>query len=131
MAWALALVLMLQPFGALAAVLEVGSSGADVTKVQQKLIGWGYLTGTADGKYGEKTRAAVAAFQRKNGLTADGRVGAKTAAAMGIALSGASGGSVAASATIISADHRLLSRLVYARPGARATRGRWPWRRWC
>ena len=123
MAWALALVLMLQPFGALAAVLEVGSSGADVTKVQQKLIGWGYLTGTADGKYGEKTRAAVAAFQRKNGLTADGRVGAKTAAAMGIALSGASGGSVAASATIISADHRLLSRLVYAEARGESYKG--------
>ena len=106
-----ALVIALAP-PALAAVLEVGSSGGDVTKVQQKLIQWGYLTGTADGKYGEKTRAAVAAFQRKNGLAADGRVGPATAAAMGVSLSG---GSVAASsASIISADHRLLSKLVYA-----------------
>ena len=108
----LALAVSLAP-GALAAkVLEVGSSGSDVTRVQQKLIQWGYLTGTADGKYGEKTRNAVAAFQRKNGLAADGRVGPATAAAMGVTLSG---GSVqAASASIISADHRLLSRLVYA-----------------
>ena len=97
---------------ALAAVLEVGSSGNDVKKVQQKLIGWGYLSGTADGKYGEATRKAVVAFQRKNGLAADGRVGPATAAAMGVSLSG---GSVAASsASIISADHRLLSKLVYA-----------------
>lgn len=97
---------------ALAAVLEVGSSGSDVKKVQQKLIGWGYLSGTADGKYGEATRKAVVAFQRKNGLSADGRVGPATAAAMGVSLSG---GSVAASsASIISADHRLLSKLVYA-----------------
>ncbi len=108
----LALAVSLAP-GALAAkVLEVGSSGSDVTRVQQKLIQWGYLTGTADGKYGEKTRNAVAAFQRKNGLAADGRVGPATAAAMGVTLSG---GSVqAASASIISADHRLLSKLVYA-----------------
>ena len=97
---------------ALAAVLEVGSSGSDVKKVQQKLIGWGYLSGTADGKYGEATRKAVVAFQRKNGLAADGRVGPATAAAMGVTLSG---GSVAASSTsIISADHLLLSKLVYA-----------------
>lgn len=108
----LALAVSLAP-GALAAkVLEVGSSGSDVTRVQQKLIQWGYLTGTADGRYGEKTRSAVTAFQRKNGLAADGRVGPATAAAMGVTLSG---GSVqAASASIISADHRLLSKLVYA-----------------
>ena len=112
-----ALLLLLAPARAHAAVLEVGSSGEDVRRVQQKLIQWGYLSGVADGKYGEKTRAAVASFQRKNGLTADGRVGAKTAAAMGVTLSGSgggSGGSTAASATILSADHRLLSKLVYA-----------------
>lgn len=95
------------------AVLEVGSKGSDVTAVQKKLIQWGYLSGSADGRYGEKTRAAVLAFQRKNGLAADGRVGPSTAAAMGVTLSGG-GGAVAASASIISADHRLLSRLVYA-----------------
>ena len=68
---------------ALAAVLEVGSSGSDVTAVQKKLIQWGYLSGAADGRYGEKTRQAVVAFQRKNGLAADGRVGPATAKAMG------------------------------------------------
>jgi len=108
-----ALALMLSTT-AMAAVLEVGSRGSDVTAVQKKLIQWGYLSGTADGKYGEKTRIAVAAFQRKNGLAADGRVGPATAKAMGVSLSGGSGGAVAASASIISADHRLLSRLVYA-----------------
>ena len=74
--------LMLIPAIALAAtVLEVGSSGANVTKVQNRLIQYGYMTGTADGKYGEKTRDAVIWFQRRNGLTADRRVGAATAAA--------------------------------------------------
>ena len=82
-----ALALALTPV-ALAAVLEVGSRGGDVTAVQKKLIQWGYMTGAADG-----------------------RVGPATAKAMGVTLSG---GAVAASASIISADHRLLSRLVYA-----------------
>ena len=106
-----ALAVALMPV-ALAAVLEVGSRGGDVTAVQKKLIQWGYLSGAADGRYGEKTRQAVIAFQRKNGLATDGRVGPATAKAMGVSLSG--GGAVAASASIISADHRLLSRLVYA-----------------
>ena len=79
---------------ALAAMLEVGSRGDDVTAVQKKLIQWGYLKGTADGRYGENTRAAVSAFQRKNGLAADGRVGPATAKAMGVTLTG--GSSVAA-----------------------------------
>ena len=107
------------------AVLEVGSSGADVKKVQQKLIQWGYLSGTADGKYGEKTRAAVTAFQKKNGLAADGRVGPATAAAMGVSLSGggSSGSVAAASSSIISADHRLLSKLVYAEARGESYKG--------
>ena len=116
----LAVLLTLALTARAATVLEVGSSGAAVTKVQQKLIQWGYLSGTADGKYGEKTRAAVVAFQRKNGLTADGRVGPATAKAMGVTLSG---GSTAASAGVISADHRLLSRLVYAEARGESYKG--------
>ena len=57
-------------------------------------------------------------FQRKNGLTADGRVGPATAAALGVTLSGSSSSSsskaASSSSTIISADHRLLAKLVYA-----------------
>lgn len=120
----LILMLLIAP-AARAAVLDVGASGADVKKVQRKLIDWGYLDGTADGKYGAKTQAAVKAFQRKNGLSADGRVGARTAAAMGVTLSGgaSSGGSTAASASIISADHRLLSKLVYAEARGESYKG--------
>lgn len=106
-------VLLLVPAIALAAtVLEVGSSGSDVTKVQNRLIQYGYMTGSADGKYGEKTRDAVIWFQKRNGLTADGRVGSATAAALGVTLG--SSGATTASATILSADHRLLAKLVYA-----------------
>ena len=111
-----------------ATVLEVGSTGAAVKQVQEKLIQWGYLTGSADGRYGAGTQAAVRAFQRKNGLQADGRVGASTAAAMGVTLGGNSaaasaGGSVSASAAIISADHRLLSKLVYAEARGESYKG--------
>ena len=71
-----------------ATILEVGSRGSDVIKVQNRLIQWDYLKGTADGRYGEATRNAVLRFQRNNGLTADGRVGPATAAALGGTLSG-------------------------------------------
>ena len=107
-----------------ATVLEVGSKGSNVVKVQQKLIQFGYLSGTADGLYGEKTRAAVLWFQRRNGLTQDGKVGPATAAALGVTLSGSSGSSSSGSAssstaassssTYVSSDHRLLAKLVYA-----------------
>jgi len=99
-----------------APLLEVGSRGDDVTKVQKKLIQFGYMTGTADGRYGEKTRDAVEWFQRRNGLEVDGRVGPATAAALGVTLSGLSSAKAASSASagIVSADHRLLAKLVYA-----------------
>ena len=101
-----------------AAVLEVGSRGSDVIKVQKRLIQYDYLEGTADGRYGEDTRNAVRLFQRRNGLTVDGKVGPSTAAALGVTLSGSksSSGSGAskASSGFVSADHRLLAKLVHA-----------------
>ncbi|MBD3816913.1 MAG: peptidoglycan-binding protein [Halothiobacillus sp.] len=41
-------------------------------KAQQKLIGLGYLQGTADGKMGAKTRQAIQDFQRDRGLPVTG-----------------------------------------------------------
>lgn len=116
---ALALMLTLMPLSCAyaAVVLEVGSKGSNVVKVQKKLIQYGYMDGTADGRYGAKTRDAVIWFQKKNGLTADGRVGAKTAAALGVTLSGSGGGSSAAASSssgYVSSDHRLLAKLVHA-----------------
>ena len=105
-----------------ATVLEVGSRGSNVVKVQQKLIQFGYLSGSADGIFGEKTKAAVLWFQRRNGLTQDGKVGPATAAALGVTLSGSSSSSssssssttASSSSTYVSSDHRLLAKLVYA-----------------
>ena len=97
-------------------VLEVGSRGNDVAKVQKRLIQFDYLSGEADGRYGEATRNAVRRFQKNNGLPVDGKVGRETAAALGVTLSGAKGESKAAasSANYVSSDHRLLAKLVYA-----------------
>ena len=110
-----------------ATVLEVGSRGSDVIKVQNRLIQWGYLNGTADGRYGEATRNAVLRFQRNNGLKADGRVGPATAAAMGVTLSGsksASASTTASSTTsYVSSDHRLLAKMVYAEARGESYKG--------
>ena len=110
-----------------ARVLEVGSRGSDVTKVQKRLIQWGYLDGTADGRYGEDTRNAVRKFQRNNGLPADGKVGAATAAKMGVTLSGtksSASSSASSSAGYVSADHRLLAKLVYAEARGESYKGK-------
>lgn len=119
LAMAIALGLCLSP--ALAdIVLEVGSSGANVTKVQNRLIQYGYMTGSADGKYGEKTRDAVILFQKRNGLTVDGRVGKATAAALGVTLTSSTSSS---SSTIVSADQKLLAKLVYAEARGESYKG--------
>lgn len=53
-------------------VLKVGSEGADVKKLQEK------LGVEAIGKFGPKTEAAVKAWQKANGLKEDGIVGDAT-----------------------------------------------------
>ncbi len=60
--------------------LAPGMEGESVQKLQQALIDQGYLSGTADGKFGVNTENAVRKFQRANGLHADGLAGAKTQA---------------------------------------------------
>ncbi|MDO5435427.1 MAG: peptidoglycan-binding protein [Clostridia bacterium] len=79
---AAALMIALAPTGGAKALksdtLRSGSSGTQVVQLQKALIELGYLTGTADGKFGPKTEAAVIAFQKANGLTADGLAGSGT-----------------------------------------------------
>ena len=58
--------------------LEFGSEGSAVKQMQQKLKDLGYLAGSADGKFGVTTQAAVIAFQKNNNLTADGKAGSAT-----------------------------------------------------
>lgn len=58
--------------------LKRGATGADVERLQQALIDLGYLTGAADGAFGQNTLDAVMLFQAVNGLSADGIAGAQT-----------------------------------------------------
>lgn len=46
--------------------LAKGSKGEEVVKLQERLIELGYLSGTADGVYGNQTKAAVELFQAVN-----------------------------------------------------------------
>lgn len=58
--------------------LREGSSGADVSQMQNRLIQLGYLYGSASGKVCTITKAAIIAFQNRSGLTADGVAGPDT-----------------------------------------------------
>ena len=48
-----------------------GSTGEEVRQIQTKLNELGYDTGGIDGTYGTKTKNAVIAFQKSQGLSAD------------------------------------------------------------
>ncbi len=102
-----------------AVVLQLGDRGENVRKAQSRLIQYDYLDGTADGVFGQDTLDAVKLFQRRNGLSVDGKIGPATAAALGVTFS--SGGST--SSTYISADHRLLAKLVYAEARGESYKG--------
>lgn len=104
--------LLLMP-AADAATVKMGSSGTVVKTIQTKLKRWGYYTGSIDGIFGAKTKAAVQYFQRKNGLTADGIVGSATAKAMGISLSKTSSSGTTTASSVSNSDLYLLSCCVY------------------
>lgn len=80
---ALVMVLSLLPVtAAQAAAMKQGSRGTEVKRLQQNLIGLGFLEGTADGSFGSKTKQAVQEFQAEYGLSADGSAGEATQAAV-------------------------------------------------
>ena len=59
-------------------MVSYGSRGDAVRKLQELLNALGYDCGSVDGIFGSKTKAAVLAFQKANGLGADGIVGPLT-----------------------------------------------------
>src|ERR1700733_1041449 len=71
--------------GTMSAMLQLNSSGPEVTALQQALQAAGFSPGTIDGSFGPGTEAAVLAFQRSKGIAADGIVGPNTATALGLA----------------------------------------------
>ncbi len=62
--------------------LKLGSTGDQVTKLQQWLKDNGFYTGNVDGNFGADTETAVKLFQKEVGLREDGQVGDYTLAAM-------------------------------------------------
>ena len=67
---------------------QLGSQGTEVIELQKKLLKLGYDLSPwgADGDFGQKTNAAVRAFQKDNNLDVDGIVGPNTLAALDKAL---------------------------------------------
>lgn len=64
-------------------MVSYGSRGDAVRKLQELLNALGYDCGSVDGIFGSKTKAAVLAFQKANGLGMDGIVGPLTWAKLG------------------------------------------------
>lgn len=58
--------------------LPKGSKGEEAKKLQIRLIELGYLTGSADGIYGNGTAAAVSAFQQQHDLDVTGNADVAT-----------------------------------------------------
>ena len=61
-----------------AASIKLGSTGSEVSQLQKMLTTLGYYSGSVTGHAGEKTVAAIKAFQKKNGLVQDGIAGTAT-----------------------------------------------------
>lgn len=58
--------------------MKLNNTGDAVGELQARLTELGYYHGSVTNKYDSSTKSAVAAFQKKNGLTADGICGAAT-----------------------------------------------------
>lgn len=74
--------------GSSGGAIKLGSSGSDVTKLQQDLKELGFYAAEITGNVGAKTEAAIKAFQKKHNLSADGVAGPDTLAAISAALRG-------------------------------------------
>lgn len=88
----LMVILLLWDSSGAQALSKYGSTGSEVTSIQQRLQELGYSPGNADGIFGTRTKNAVIAFQRDYGLDDDGIVGPKTLEALGLIGGGGSGG---------------------------------------
>jgi murein L,D-transpeptidase YcbB/YkuD len=62
--------------------LKVGSKGADVTALQQRLTADGFYSGPTSGSFGPLTEAAVKKYQAQHGIDQLGNVGPATRASL-------------------------------------------------
>ena len=86
------------------ASLRKGSSGSRVQIMQQALIDLKYLSGKADGKFGNQTLAAVLAFQKQQNLSQDGVAGKKTLTALENAVKSGAVNTASASSSTASSE---------------------------
>ncbi|MGN1134547.1 MAG: spore cortex-lytic enzyme [Oscillospiraceae bacterium] len=70
----------------LEALSEVGSSGSEVTAIQERLKERGLFNASVTGYYGEETRNAVLKFQKQQGIKQTGVAGPLTLKALGISI---------------------------------------------
>lgn len=86
-------------FGGDYSTISIGDRGSRVKTMQQALITLKYLSGKADGIFGQQTLKAVYTFQSRSGLRQDGLAGKKTLTALESAVSSGSTVSQASSST--------------------------------
>ena len=79
--------------------LKLNSQGTKVSQLQTDLKQLGYYYAEITGNFGERTEAAVKAFQKAKNLTADGVAGTKTLNAIAAAVDKAGGSSSGSSST--------------------------------
>ncbi|MBP3653742.1 MAG: murein L,D-transpeptidase [Clostridia bacterium] len=65
-------------FPAIPMQMQSGTYGDDVVRLQRRLSGLEFLSGTLDGQYGGQTQTAVTAFQKRNSLPQTGVADAQT-----------------------------------------------------
>ena len=95
--------------GEIEAISQVGSRGAEVRAIQQKLKERGLFKSDITGYYGEITRKAVLAFQKQKGISQTGIAGPITLKALGISIGtvpAATQANISLLARIISAEAR-------------------------
>ena len=85
--------------GSAGTTLKLNSQGTKVSQLQTDLKQLGYYYAEITGNFGEKTEAAVKAFQKAKSLTADGIAGTKTLNAIAVAVDKAGGSSSGSSST--------------------------------
>ena len=92
-------------FGGDYSTISIGDRGSRVKAMQQALVTLKYLSGKADGIFGQQTLNAVYKFQSRSGLKQDGLAGKKTLTALESAvISGSSASQASASSTQASAS---------------------------